>query len=524
MNKTTILVALWLLHVLAGTGCPGESSDSDKSQLANVKFSIVDAATAAFVPCRIHLTNDKGQGQLFDHVPSYRDHFCCDGNETVALEPGKYRYVIERGPEYSRCQGTFEVRKGGQIEVEEKLSRIANLAAEGWWSGELHVHRSIEDIELLMRAEDLHVAPTITWWNASNAWKDSKLPAQRVVKFDNTCFCDVSGGEDERRGGAYMFFNVSIPIDITWAEPEYPSPLYFIEQALLQPDAWIDIEKPFWWDVPVVLAHGYGDSIGLLNNHCCRSEMLDNEAWRKPRSREDFPSPYGNGLWSQQIYYHILNSGIRIAPSAGSASGVLPNPVGYTRVYVYLGTDKLDYKSWWKNLRKGRCFVTNGPLIRAVVEGHKPGHVFVAPKGQQIDLEMSLLLDSCDRIHRIEVIKNGVVEKTISYADFAKSGRIGTIHFSRSGWFLIRTIADIEHTFRFASTAPYYVEIGDEKHYLSRKSICFFLDWLDDRARQIKIEDVKKYRQVIKYHDYAKQFWQKRLEMADAQFRLHSVE
>ena len=28
------------------------------------------------------------------------------------------------------------------------------------------------------------------------------------------------------------------------------------------------------------------------------------------------------------IYYHLLNCGLRVPPSAGSASGVLPNPVG----------------------------------------------------------------------------------------------------------------------------------------------------------------------------------------------------
>ena len=45
----------------------------------------------------------------------------------------------------------------------------------------------------------------------------------------------------------------------------------------------------------------------------------------------------GNGYWSQEIYYHLLNCGLRLPPSAGSASGVLPNPVGYNRVYVHVG-------------------------------------------------------------------------------------------------------------------------------------------------------------------------------------------
>jgi hypothetical protein len=56
------------------------------------------------------------------------------------------------------------------------------------------------------------------------------------------------------------------------------------------------------------------------------------EAWGKPRDSQRLPGPLGNGYWSQELYYHILNAGIRLPPSAGSASGVLPNPVGYNRV------------------------------------------------------------------------------------------------------------------------------------------------------------------------------------------------
>ena len=42
---------------------------------------------------------------------------------------------------------------------------------------------------------------------------------------------------------------------------------------------WIDAEKPFWWDMPIWLASGKIDSIGLANNHMQRDGMLTNEAW-----------------------------------------------------------------------------------------------------------------------------------------------------------------------------------------------------------------------------------------------------
>src|SRR5947207_11085244 len=129
----------------------------------------------------------------------------------------------------------------------------------------------------------------------------------------------MMAGEDERDGGALLYFNLRWPIAFGDTGPEFPSPLKFAADARRQPNVWIDCEKPFWWDVPTWLASGEIDSIGLANNHMCRSQMFESEAWGKPRDVQRLPPPRGNGFWSQQIYYHILNSGLRLPPSAGSA-------------------------------------------------------------------------------------------------------------------------------------------------------------------------------------------------------------
>ena len=509
-------IPVWIaVLALAGSGCWNRCIAGVNSNSGKASLTILDEATDETVPCRVHLVDGEGKPQLSDHLPSFRDHFCCDGKASLTLPAGSYNYVIERGCEYERCKGSFAIRNGDLTNVTEKLKRIADMASEGWWSGDLHVHRPAEDIELLMAAEDLHVAPIITWWNRSNIWSGSKLPERRVVRFDGQRFCDLLGGEDERAGGAFMYFNMQAPVDITRAESEYPCPLHFVEQAGTQPNAWMDIEKPFWWDVPVALAYGRCDSIGLLNNHCLRSGMLDNEAWGRSRPKEQFPSPQGNGFWSQHIYYHILNSGIRIAPTAGSASGVLTNPVGYNRVYVYTGSRNLEYSEWWENLRRGVSFVTNGPLILASASGRRPGHIFTADEDREIEIELELSVISNDPVGRIEIIKNGSIEKTIRPDNLGKDGRLGTVRFTRSGWFLIRLIADVPHTFRFASTAPYYVEIGSEKRYLSRESIRFFLDWVDQRIQRIDIKDSGKLEDVLKYHSKARQFWLERLDSAN---------
>jgi hypothetical protein len=266
--------------------------------------------------------------------------------------------------------------------------------------------------------------------------------------------------------------------------------------------------------VPVWLASGQVDSIGLANNHMCRSQMYESEAWGRARDATRLPPPRGNGFWSQEIYYHILNTGLRIPPSAGSASGVLPNPVGYNRVYVHLGP-QLDHDAWWSALRAGRSFVTNGPLLEVRANGELPGHVFTAPAGAELTLKLSAKLISSDTIDRVEIIKDGRVERIVSGAEWSTIDSLGSVRFAASGWFLIRVLAANDKTFRFASTAPFYVELGDSKRRISRASAQFFRDWVDERMGRIKLDDAAQRRAVLEHHERARTVWSERMASAN---------
>jgi hypothetical protein len=484
---------------------------------ATVEITVVDKKTAKPIPCRIHLADKAGRPQRAGRLPFWRDHFCCPGTVRLDLPGGHYTYEVERGPEYALGKGAFTASDNSPVTVRVHLERLADLAKERWWCGDLHVHRPVADMELLMRAEDLHVAPVITWWHNRKTWQPpERVPEQPLVRFDQDRYYHVLAGEDEREGGALLYFNLRRPLDLAGARPEHPSPLSFVAQARRLENVWIDIEKPFWWDVPVWLASGQMDSIGLANNHMCRSQMSESEAWGKPRDTKRLPPPRGNGFWSQEIYYHVLNSGLRIPPSAGSASGVLPNPVGYNRVYVHVD-GAFDYAKWWQGLRAGRVFVTNGPLLRVRANGQWPGHVFTGPQGKAIDLEVKAALTTRDPIRALEIIKNGRVERTVPYAQWVKTGTLGTVRFQESGWFLVRTIANNTKTFRFASTGPYYVEIGKAKRRVSKASARFFLDWVEERARRVKVEDPAQREQVRRYHEQAKRFWKRMQAQANAE-------
>ncbi len=344
--------------------------------------------------------------------------------------------------------------------------------------------------------------------NPRDLWRARGYPEEPLLRFDTHRFAHLMAGEDERDGGALLYFNLARPLDTSGAGPEYPDPMKFVEDARrVDPKVWIDVEKPFWWDVPVWLASGQINSIGLANNHMCRTSMYASEAWGKPRDTKRLPAPRGNGYWTQEIYYRILNCGLRVPPSAGSASGVLPNPVGYNRVYVKV-EGELTYDKWWSGLRAGRSFVTNGPLLSVTANGRDPGHVFRADVGS-ITLRLRANTHSRDPIDTVEIIKDGSVVQEISTA------AITTLTFDTSGWFLVRAIAKNPETFRVASTAPFFVEIGEQQR-ISKTSVQFFVDWIEDRIGRLKVKDPEHRRAVLRYHDAARRFWQARLGQANA--------
>ena len=491
-------------------------SSATEAETGTIQFDVYDGQGQP-LPCRIHLYDASGEPQKAYGQPFWNDHFVCSGRVSVEVAPGAYSWEVERGPEYSRASGVVAATAGKSETVELTLERIASLRKEGWYSGDLHVHRPVGEIELLMQAEDLDFAPVIEWWNARGG--ELAETERTEVPFDGNRIYEVRAGEDEREGGALLYFGLKEPLDLTAKSREVPSPMHFVRQARERDEqVWIDIEKPFWWDVPTWLASGEMNSIGLANNHMCRSRMYENEAWGRPRDVSRLPDPVGNGYWTQEIYYHALNAGLRIPPSAGSASGVLPNPVGYNRVYVHLGDDELTRDTWFEALGEGRCFVTNGPLLRVTADAEFPGQVITLPKDRPREIELQISLTSNDPISHVEVIHNGRIVNRIPCTSEVDQSLATTLKVSEPGWFLVRAIADVDSTFRFASTAPWYVEDQRGQRRVSRTSAQFFLDWVDERIERVykHVTNADDLRAVLETHQNAQAFWQNRVQTANA--------
>src|SRR5262249_22657004 len=115
-------------------------------------------------------------------------------------------------------------------------------------------------------------------------------------------------------------------------------------------------------------------------------------------------------------YYALLDCGFRLRPTAGTASGVHPVPLGFGRVYVHLDGG-LDARSWLEGLNAGRSFVSTGPMLFVSLNGNDPGHRFEQTAGTSRKYRLAGTAESAVPLARLEIIKNGELALTIRPAN-----------------------------------------------------------------------------------------------------------
>ena len=405
----------------------------------------------------------------------YLGSFVAKGSTVVQGPAGRYRVVAEHGLEYERVTREVDVSEGAPATVEIQLHPWIRMRERGWWSGDMHVHRTMEDTPLLLDAEDLNLGVVFTMWNAQNLWGDRPLPAADWIRqTGDHRWMTVTNAEDERGGGAWMLhglreglgLNKVVPAGQRATESWEPPGIRFVRQARKQKQSklfpWFDLEKPIWWETPVMMALERPDSMGLLNNHYDQYAMFDNEAWARKRDTTRFAGLHGYSDYSLHLMYRYWNLGWLVPPSAGSASGVLPNPVGYNRMYVKLaGGFTVD--KWYEGVRAGQVVVSNGPLV------------FVDWKRRKIEAM------SRDELDRVEIIANGKVLQ--SWRPASKSFRSKfKLDLSGHSWVAARCYAKNDTTVRIGHTAP--VKLNGK--WDAREDARYFREWIEDLMRNSK--------------------------------------
>ena len=157
------------------------------------------------------------------------------------------------------------------------------------------------------------------------------------------------------------------------------------------------------------------------------------------------------------IYYRMLNAGIKLPASTGSDWFVS----SANRVYADTG-GAFEYADWLAALKQGKTFITNGPALRLTVADQEPGAEVYTAAGSELPASASW--QSHYPVHRAEIIFNGTVVAAESYPSGSKNGTLtADISIPNDGWIAARLFSNARDSFSqpiWAHTSPVYVKTG----------------------------------------------------------------
>jgi hypothetical protein len=209
-----------------------------------------------------------------------------------------------------------------------------------------------------------------------------------------------------------------------------------------------------------------------------------------------------------EIWYDLLALGFRITPTAGTdcpcGGQTLP---GHERFYTKV-EGPLTYAKWLGGVRRGRTFVTSGPLVEFRIDGQDIGSEIALDEASHVELAGSVVFDpERDDVVFVELLQNGsVIDR------FSRTGGAARIEFAVSrrvdeaSWFAVRGIGTRvdESTFvsplMFSSfqptsnvhSAPIYLSLrgrpGIERSVRSKEVARTFLARLKDLERLLAEE------------------------------------
>jgi hypothetical protein len=247
-------------------------------------------------------------------------------------------------------------------------------------------------------------------------------------------------------------------------------PLKPMVERVRREGALLELDKHNWpWSMMLVPTLRV-DLYELANNHIWRTVFAVRKwaeqppPYMKAEVDEDGMTERGWIDFGFQNYYALLNCGFRLRPTAGTASGVHPVPLGFGRVYVHLA-EPFGYDAWVRGLSAGRSFVTTGPMLFVTVDGQEPGHTFKVGAGPR-SIRLQGTAESAPPLERIEVVVNGLVARAIR-PENRPSGKNGyvsrideTLPVEGSSWIAVRAYEDRpDRRPRFAHSAPFFVDV-----------------------------------------------------------------
>jgi len=510
----------------------------DEKKTATLRGEVLDAATGKAIPARVYIqgadgtwyharsADPAGAAVKYDkrrpESNSYEVHTALSAHPFIAdLPPGRYTVTVERGKEYHTL--TKDITVGSGMSTEQfKLTRWVDLAARGWYSGDTHVHRTLAETPTAMLAEDLNVAFPLLHWvqdaytppakstliREADPGRLIQVDATHVIYPRNTEYEIFAVGKQRHTLGAFFVINHQTEFE------EGVPPVSPLARKARREGGLIELDKHNWpWSMALIPVMPV-DLFELTNNHVWRTEFAFRGYGEQPADYmkiERTDKGWTEWGWIDfgfQNYYALLNCGLRLRPTGGTASGVHPVPLGFGRVYVHV-PEKFSYEDWLDGLNKGRSFVTTGPMLFVKVNGQMPGHVFKEREAAEYQVEGSAV--SAIPLHRIEIIVNGEVAKTIK-PENRKTDRGGftsaldeKLKIDSSSWIAVRCFEDRpDKRIRFAHSAPVHVDVAGKPLRPRKVEIDYLCKRVDDQitrsAELLPKEAADEYREALRIY------------------------
>jgi hypothetical protein len=546
MNAYIPLTALLISFLVVGNTA-GQQPPKAPSKTAALRGEVVDAESKKPLPCRIYIQgadsswhfakSGSPDGSAVEYrkrrdgnPPSVEMHTTLSAHPFIAeLPAGPYTVLVERGKEYFPESRTMKIGEDDQ-RITIPLRRWINMQDSGWYAGDTHVHRTLAELPNLLLAEDLNVALPLTSWVTdafaapakSNRGADRDTPAE-VIQVDsthviyprNTEYEIFSVGQKSHTLGAFFVLGHK-----TLFEEGVP-PVRPVLKRAREEGALLDLDKHNWpWSMMLVPVLGI-DLFELSNNHIWRTEFgfrgYGDQAPPYMRVERDEQGWTERGWIDYGLlnYYALLNCGFRLRPTAGTASGVHPVPLGFGRVYVHLD-EGFSYEAWMRGLDKGRSFVTTGPMLFVQVNDQHPGHTFKDDEAGPRTYRVTGRARSAVPLQGIEIVVNGEVARTVK-AGNQKIGEQGyespideELMLDQSSWLAVRTFEDRpDKRVRFAHTAPFHIEVPGRVLRPRKVEIDFLIDRIEQElARHANVlpgAALEEYREALRaYQEIAR--------------------
>ncbi|MCA9126142.1 MAG: CehA/McbA family metallohydrolase [Planctomycetales bacterium] len=486
------------LHHVTGN-LVGQVRDAGSKELVPSRLYVQNVETKEFYFARSTavagsaITYDKQLGQsasIERHTSLSADGFQLD------VPPGTYSVTAMLGKEYRPTTQIVEVG-GSRVEIELPLERFANMADRGWYSGDTHVHRRMDELPTAMLAEDLNVCLPLNYWvrdsRETPTQSESNLePAPiyidstHVIYPLNTEYEIFTVDGKRHTQGAVFVLNHQQPLQL--AAP----PVAKIAEEARRQAAILDLDKHSWnWSMMIVPVMKV-DLFELSNNHHWQTQF-GFPRWTLENAPPDWPEIERDAVgftergWTHfgfETYYSLLNCGYRLRVSAGTASGVHPVPLGYGRVYVHVG-DQFSYDTWIDHLNRGQSFVTQGPLMDVRFNGQFPGATWRMPNSDN-SVSITGTIESKNPLSKVEVICNGEVvaavngTTTVDTQGVTRMQLNHTVRTNGSSWVALRCFETSEDgpggKLVFAHTNPVFIDVDSMPLRPRRRDVEYFYE------------------------------------------------